>query len=207
MRRYRFFGDIIKAVSVAIGILIVLWILVDFGFLTTTDVFCHDTALIFCTIISAFLVYLQLRESTKIAESEFILNLNNLFVTNEEYTRMYDKLSKHKDGKRLILKDSEISNYLTFFEVFWILKKDGAIDFEVFDDLFAYRFFLAVHNPYIQRRKLVKYPTNFKNIYKLEKEWIEYRRKVGKGTYGMKYELKKVIEIKQPDIGYMSLIR
>ena len=35
---------------------------------------------------------------------------------------------------------------------------------------------MAVHNKTVQDMKLVKNPHNFRNIYFLEKEWIDYRK-------------------------------
>lgn len=73
-----------------------------------------------------------------------------------------------------------ISNYLTFFETIYILNKRGVLPFEIVDDLFAYRFFLAVHSKLFQDMKLKAQPENFKNIFKLEKEWLDYRVRIGK---------------------------
>ena len=64
----------------------------------------------------------------------------------------------------------------TLFETFYILLKRKVIDIKLLDDLFAYRFFLAVHNPYIQRKKLAISPKNFKNIFRLERIWLNYRK-------------------------------
>ena len=72
-----------------------------------------------------------------------------------------------------------ISNYLTFFESIYLLIEQKTIDISKLDNLFGYRFFLAVHNEMVQKKKLVGQPGNFKNIYKLEKLWMEYRLKNG----------------------------
>ena len=44
------------------------------------------------------------------------------------------------------------------------------------NDLFSYRFFLAVHSKTVQNEKLVSQPMNFRNIYYLEKLWMDYRK-------------------------------
>ena len=81
--------------------------------------------------------------------------------------------------KEVKLKTIEISNYLTFFETMYLLLQERVIEIETLDDLFAYRFFIAVHNETIQKEKIIKTPYNFRNIFLLEKEWMEYRKRKG----------------------------
>ena len=81
------------------------------------------------------------------------------------------------------LSNSQISNYLTFFEVLNLLRLKGSVKLELMDDLFAYRFFIAVRNPVIYRRKL-KYG-NFANIRQLHDEWVAYRVERNLKIYGV----------------------
>lgn len=130
--------------------------------------------------IGAWLVVYQLFLSKRLQEADFILNLNQLFTSNEHYAEMYKKLEKMNETKeKLEIERIEISNHLTFFETIYLLLKKNTLTIEILDDLFAYRFFLAVHNEVIQEIKLVASPYNFRNIYRLEKLWIDYRKKQG----------------------------
>lgn len=131
-------------------------------------------------VLSAVLIVIQLRDSRKAQEGEFIMNLNMSFVQNENYSRAYTEFEKGDEAK---ISRVEISNYLTFFEAIYLLLIDGVISIKILDDLFAYRFFLAVHNTMVQKIKLVDNPGNFRNIYRLEKKWIDYRRKCGLSIY------------------------
>lgn len=145
-------------------------------------------------VITVALAIIQLKDSKEISRADFIVNLNQAFVENPEYQAVYDKLqacldgscSQKKDGICLLedcelgISKSDISNYLTFFETIYILHKRKVISFDIIDDLFAYRFFLAVHSRYIQKMKLIPQPENFRNIFLLEKEWLEYRDRIGK---------------------------
>ena len=152
------------------------------------------------TIIIAIM---QLRDSKEISRASFIVELNRTFVENEDYTKIYNALQNCLDKKcpnspcdethcDLHFEKSLISNYLTFFETIYILYKKEVITFDIIDDLFAYRFFLAVHSRLIQQEKLIPQPENFKNIFMLEKEWLEYRIKKGKHTQA---ELDEACEI------------
>ena len=133
----------------------------------------------------------QLRGSKEIARATFIMELNQNYVENTDYMKVYNALQKRFDA---IQADEEIpdtgkdidkgmiSNYLTFFETLYILKNRKVISFDIIDDLFAYRFFLAVHSNLFQISKLKAQPENFKNIFKLEKEWLDYRISIGKNS-------------------------
>ena len=143
---------------------------------------------LFITIVFAIK---QLIESKELARATFIMELNKAFVENSDYVNLYNELHacreiddncNHKadDGGEcsrcnISLDISVISNYLTFFETIHILNREHVITFDIIDDLFAYRFFLAVHSKFVQQKKLLKQPFNFKNVFILEKEWLEYR--------------------------------
>ena len=149
----------------------------------TEEVFLGCTFDLLSVIISvagAIFVVLELQGSKELQEAEFIVNLNQSFVRNEHYAEMYSKLEKNDDSLTTI----EISNYLTFFETTYILMKKKVITIDVLDDLFAYRFFLAVHNKRVQEIKLVDAPYNFRNIYHLEKLWMDYRKEKNLKIHG-----------------------
>lgn len=144
-------------------------------------------------LVSLIIAISQLRDSKEIARGTFITDLNKAYVENPEYIEIYNHLQRCYDGECpnkinckndteciLDIKKGEVSNYLTFFETIYILYKNRVISFEIINDLFAYRFFLAVHSKYMQQTKLKAQPWNFKNIYCLEYEWLEYRKKAAK---------------------------
>ena len=45
------------------------------------------------------------------------------------------------------------------------------------DDLFGYKFFVAINNAEIQKMELIPYQTAYKGIYKAHKLWAAYRKK------------------------------
>ena len=148
-------------------------------------------------IASLIIAIKQLVDSKEIARATFITELNKSFVENADYIRLYNALQKCLDkdcqadkscGKPcdittecgLDFPKGLISNYLTFFETIYLLHKNGVVSFEIIDDLFAYRFYLAAHSKIVQQEKLKPQPHNFKNIFRLEYEWLKYRREHGK---------------------------
>ena len=135
----------------------------------------------------------QIIGSKEIARATFIMDLNQNYVNNPDFMNIYNNLQSSLDNMQsnqkadeydltIEIDKSSISNYLTFFETIYILKNRGVISFDIIDDLFAYRFFLAVHSELFQKNKLGTQPDNFKNIFKLEYEWLEYRIRIGKNS-------------------------
>ncbi len=144
-------------------------------------------------VISLFVAVRQLGESKEIARAQFVLELNESFVENEQYIELYNALQncldnncelqsqcEHSDKCLLPFSKGAVSNYLTFFETIYLLKRDGVLSFAIIDNLFGYRFFLAAHSRFVQETKLVAQPENFINIYKLEQQWLDYRISIGK---------------------------
>lgn len=141
-------------------------------------------------LVSLIIAVRQLNDSKEIARASFIVELNRTFTESSGNIELYTALQNCLDSKccqsdgcavqtECILDFPKVvvSNYLTFFETIYLLEKSGAIDFEMIDDLFAYRFFLAVHSKFVQQEKLAPQPENFKNIFCLEYEWMLYREK------------------------------
>lgn len=147
-------------------------------------------------ILGVVLLAIEIYQSRKITEADFLADLNASFVTNEDYKKAYT-LFENYDFKNLPDIDMEnihISNYLTFFEIFQLLIDRGTLSIEMLNDLFGYRFFIAVHNPYVQKKKLVKSPENFVNLYRLERDWMKYRKKKGLPIFHEEYSLEKVVD-------------
>ena len=135
----------------------------------------------------------QLADSKEIARADFLVELNRAFTENqgniELYTALQDCLDCSCEKGDNCTEESKcqlefpkviVSNYLTFFETVYLLILNGVVSFEMIDDLFAYRFFLAVHSKFVQQAKLAPQPENFKNIFCLEYEWLQYREKKAK---------------------------
>ncbi|MBQ2711662.1 MAG: hypothetical protein IJV78_01175 [Clostridia bacterium] len=144
-------------------------------------------------VISLFVAVRQLGDSKEIARAQFVMELNESFVENEQYVALYNALQdcldhncdmqaqcEQSDKCLLPFTKGAVSNYLTFFETIYLLKRDGVLSFAIIDNLFGYRFFLAAHSRFVQETKLVAQPENFVNIYKLEAQWLEYRISIGK---------------------------
>ena len=160
-------------------------------------------------IVSLIIAIRQLGDSKEIARAQFVAELNKSFVENHDYADLYNALQNCNDGAcergpcdektpcSLPFQKGLVSNYLTFFETIYLLISDGVLSLPVIDDLFAYRFFLAVHSKFVQEMKIIPQPENFANIFKLEHDWLAYRESIGKipkeGSVYAKRQLKTLV--------------
>jgi hypothetical protein len=144
-------------------------------------------------------IWYQMREEKKISEGEFIYSIYDGFSNNDNIKKIYHKLENYKNEKNV--KDpftkgdiGYIIDYLTFFETMYLLVKRKILTIDIIDELFAYRFFIAVHNPFIQKNNLIKYDTFYPDTYKLHKLWVNYRKKNKKIIPFNEYNLDKMNE-------------
>ena len=147
-------------------------------------------------ILGVVLLAAEIYQSRKITEAGFLADLNASFVTNDDYKKAYTLFENYdfENLPDLEMDNIHISNYLTFFEIFQLLIDRGTLTIDMLNDLFGYRFFIAVHNPYVQRKKLVKSPENFVNLYLLERDWIKYRKNKGLPIFHEEYSLENVVD-------------
>lgn len=159
----------------------------DVGYQSAKYLFKLDIFLeLFTKIVGAFsllgLLY-QFGRERSVNQAEFILNINNNFITNPDLMDIYKKLEKSKSedqAKNPFTEDDIIymANYLTFFESFYSLIHEKVIGITAVDQL-AYRFFLATNNKFMQEMLLCKEGKEnaWKDLYKLHYLWKNHRIK------------------------------
>lgn len=150
-------------------------------------------------LIAAVTFWMQLRRSENLNEANFIMNLNNQFIGNKELTAVEHKLEQffnesydktpdeilslslglnisdrsHDDCQRLI-------NYLVHMESLAAVVQRGVMHLGVIDDLFAYRFFIAVNNPVVQKYELLPYANYYQGCFRLANIWAKELKKAGR---------------------------
>ena len=72
-------------------------------------------------------------------------------------------------------KYQKIINYLVYLESFVPLLQRKQIGYEEIDDLFGYRYFIAVNNPILQQNELLKYPKYYKGCINAYDAWKSFR--------------------------------
>lgn len=138
-------------------------------------------------LIAAVAFWLQMKRSKDMEEATFIMEMNNNFISNDKLTRIEHELEKYyaqvinkKDNPELNLdldiesKDrQQLVNYLVYMEGLAALVEKGVLRLGVIDDLFAYRFFIAVNNPIVQKTELLPYANYYQGCFKLSEMWTK----------------------------------
>lgn len=130
-------------------------------------------------IIGVLAIWYQMKRDKDLSEAEFILNLNNFFTTNDDIKSIFMKLESCKATNEDPFTDEDmlkVVDYLTFFETISNLIQRKILNFDMINDLFAYRFFIIVHNEYIQQREIIKDAEFYGSLYRLHKAWVQYRK-------------------------------
>ena len=150
----------------------------------------------FVSIIGLFGIWYQLKIQSNVSSADFLIKFNDSF---ENHKDIYQKLALYKENKEcLSIEDiAEIVSYLAFFETLQHLLQSKVLTFKIVDDLFSYRFFIVVHNKFVQEHELVKDRLYYKNVYLLYHRWIEYRKINKYPIFGEEYSLQKLEDYKQ----------
>lgn len=139
----------------------------------------------------AFIVY-QLKkdrdseiEKKEIEQASFILEYNRSFIENtdmacvERYLENYindvgqgrfELENKNRNDRQKLI------NYLVYLEGLSSCILGGVLDLESVDNLFAYRYFLAMNNPIVQKIELLPFGDYYRGCFKLYDLWYKYRK-------------------------------
>ncbi len=137
------------------------------------------------TLLGTIFIAIELKNGQHVTCSDMLINLNNYFHDSDRLMKVYELLEENElDRKKCDslwskVKSVEIAQYCTFFENLYLLYRNEIADIEDLDDLFGYRFFIFVHNPYIQENYLLPTSSSYVQIFKLYQAWIRYRKKSG----------------------------
>ena len=154
-------------------------------------------------LIAAVTFWMQLKRTESLNEANFIMNMNNQFISNKEMTQVEHALEvffnqecdqqgsgiltlnmdrEHPDLQKLI-------NYLVHMEGLAALVQRNVLHLGVIDDLFAYRFFIAVNNPVVQEQELLPYANYYQGCFKLCEMWTKEWRVANRPIPLDKYSL------------------
>jgi len=130
--------------------------------------------------IGISLVVIQLRATRKIAEADLILRLEAEWVDHfsATYQEFLPGAKWAPDGPGPTGKDERVAieEYLEFFATLSALIDKGLLPLALVDEMFAYRFFIAVNNPHT--KDIVNANKDFwPSLLRLYSDWSSYRRK------------------------------
>ena len=169
----------------------------------SSDISALSTVLTTLTaLIAAVTFWMQLKRTENLDEANFIMNLNEQFISNDEMTRIehalelyYNQKSEGHDVTLNLVLEREhddcqrLINYLVYMEGLAALIKRNVMHLGVIDDLFAYRFFIAVNNPIVQKFELLPYANYYQGCFELSEMWTKKWRKEGRPSPLNQYTL------------------
>lgn len=123
-------------------------------------------------VIGALMVLYEVRLTKRIAQAEFIRDLQTGFASDQNISEVWRRLLL---GEEITHEHRPmVSSFLTFFETLHLLLRRGALELKLTDELFRNRFFSAVGDPGIQDTALLKHAGSFTNIHRLIEDWHTY---------------------------------
>ena len=141
---------------------------------------------IITAIVGAFGIWLELNKEQEINQASFILQIHGDFYALGGKGTMYaadleKMLDEDFSGKKK-LEFTEENNEMVIQYLVWVKTLSSLINRKMIkisavDDLFGYKFFVAINNTEIQKMELIPYKTAYKGIYKAHKTWAKYRKK------------------------------
>lgn len=145
---------------------------------------------VFASIVTGSFIVVQLQadnesdvKRAKTEESKFILEYNMAFIENKELCDvehyLEDAITHQGKGNIRSLTDARQSliNYLVFLEGFASCVQQETLELQDIDNLFSYRFFLAMNHPEVQKLELLPFADFYKGNYQLFDSWYQYRMK------------------------------
>lgn len=141
-------------------------------------------------IIAAVAFWLEYHDNKKLNEAQFIMELNEQFLSDEhlseveweleKYFHRFDDREAEKECRKRLEKIFDLNNkerqylvnYLVHLEGIAALVNNGVIHLDAIDDLMSYRYFIAVNNPVVQDLELLKYPQFYKGCYAIYRNWV-----------------------------------
>lgn len=165
-------------------------VLVNFlGFTDEQASVIADIGALFVEAVAAVLIVFQLEQDKNIEktendiqEAQFILQYNQTFIQDENMSYVESCMERQMENgsTEIIINDEnrqKFINYLVYLEGLAPLILSGVLKLDHIDDLFAYRFFLAVNNKNVQTDQLLRYAPYYQGCYKLYEFWSDYRKK------------------------------
>lgn len=189
---------VLKSVAVGVGILLGSLLLSWLFYFGANRVLAEEKnpfflAEVIVAVIAAVAVYFQLKaeteaekQQTKVDKAQFIFEYNQAFIQDEKMANVEDYLASAfmglpcKSPNFFAENRQDLVNYLVHLEGFSASVLQGVLELRDVDDLFAYRFFLAMNHPEVQALELFPCATYYRGCFKLYKKWLDYRRNAPK---------------------------
>lgn len=142
------------------------------------------------TIIAGVAFWMEYKNNERINEAQLIMELNNQFVSNPQFSFVELELEKYYakycEAERLGMNmdfsfgidldkfdqnRQSLVNYLVHLEGIASLVNEKVLHLNVITDLMAYRYFIAVNNPEVQEKELIPYRDYYHGCFAIYDNW------------------------------------
>lgn len=184
MSRFRHDNKIVATVILLIIILMLVCLCLVMWFKTGEEASVGIFSLAI-TLLGTIFIAVELKNGQNVTCSDMLIDLNNYFHDSDRLMKVYEILECHETDREICaklwkdVKSVEVAHYCTFFENLYLLYRNEVAAIEDLDDLFGYRFFIFVNNPYIQENYILPTSSSYVQIFKLYEAWTMYRKKIG----------------------------
>ncbi|MGM9859521.1 MAG: GNAT family N-acetyltransferase [Muribaculaceae bacterium] len=133
------------------------------------------------TLVGTVFIAMELKNSQDVTCSDMLIDLNNYFHDSDRLMKVYEVLEECQmkgitdDSAWHEVRSVEIAQYCTFFENLYLLYRHHIASIEDLNDLFGYRFFLFMNNPYIQEHWILPTSSSYVQIFRLYEAWVGHR--------------------------------
>ena len=132
----------------------------------------------------------QINCARQVASADFVLRLERDFAN---YVDTYQKLrpngpwDPHHPGPADEADLVKLVSYLNFFASLHVIIRNRFLDLHTVNQMFAYRFFIAMHSPHIIGKIIAPDRAYWGQVLALYGEWMKLRHRLGKKTPQEKY--------------------
>ena len=138
-------------------------------------------------IVGAVIAIIEIHANKKLEEASFIKDLNKQFIDNKEMVEVEHALETYNNLYQLGEKNNSLEldirvdgkdkqklvNYLVYLEGVASIIEQGVLHIDKINNLFGYRFFIAVNNPIIQNIELYPFAAYYQGIFNVYNKWIK----------------------------------
>lgn len=139
-------------------------------------------------IIGAVMAWVELHNSSRLSEADYIKDLNNHFIENKEMVDVehalemyfnemdcgFENVKLDLDLRQNNIDRQKLVNYLVYLEGLASIINHNVIQIDQINSLFGYRFFVAINNPVVQMTELYPYADYYQGIIKIYNSWLDY---------------------------------
>lgn len=144
-------------------------------------------------IIAAVAFWMEFKNTKRLNESRYVVDLNNQFLSNDKLSKVEWELEKYYHNYMVAKAKGEsveeiqfdldfslekeerqwLVNYLVHLEGMATLVDRGVLEYDTIVDLMSYRYFIAMNNPAIQKLELLPYKNYYQNCYRIYDTWCK----------------------------------